>query len=351
LAQKIHQPAYLTFPKNCVIINYKGEKKRNKPLTKETTMKTQFKLDYTIVGTENRIAYLNQFNLPQLSPKLLELCADYVLHEDSNPNINKESKFNNQLQSKFTELTEEVTPKQAKYTNPKQEIDYAHPSLAAIKEAKETLSDKIDRLQSDEPSIETSKQLYLLRKWKLELSLDAGLIWKFVKPTIVAKNTVLQFHQIDIENEMYGLDWSNPFHIKQVVRWYAKLRQSDQSVDSMWYFEFLVDNAPLKSWQRHLLIRKLDGADQITIGCELNTLFNKTIKPSYLSQALRPIYRIIADFAEVHRLQIELAKCPNSWQLCQKCKQKKLKHRYYFYNSSKTCKICTKRQKEEKDGL
>ena len=285
-------------------------------------------LDYTLTTTKQRLDLLNKIPLTNLTATQLELCADYLLYTHK-PQTKKIA-----TNPKHTPLDPSIiqpTP-QFKYTNPKPKVDWSNPLLTTIKQSIEQL----DIILCGSTDAYTQ---YKLRQWKIELRKDAYSIQELMYPFIRSNADYLPLSPPEIEDY---IDFTNSYHIKHIITYYSQLRQSTFSKFTIEYFDEIVEYAKLLPWEKHLLIRRIDGANQISIGIELAQQFDKIVSPSYMSQAMRAIYQKIAKAAEQKQLEHKYRDDTSHWKWCPSCNQLKLNNSYNFQKNKKQCKRCLK---------
>lgn len=287
-------------------------------------------LDYSLETTPERLHHLSTVDLLSLSSNQLELCADYLLYTHK-PQTKKIAP--NIKNVPFDPATIPSTP-QFKYTNPKPKVNWSNPRLETIKQAIEQL----DVLQTATQDTYTT---YKFRKWKIELRKDAYSIQELTNPIIRSNPDYVQLDPPEIE---HFIDLTNSYHIKHLITYYSQLRQSIYSKSTIEYFDSIVEYAKLLPWEKHLFIRRIDGANQITIGVELAQDFGKIVSPSYMSQAMRSIYQKIAKAAEQKQLQHLYRNNASKWKRCPTCQQLKLNNSYNYQKSKLKCKDCLKKE-------
>lgn len=295
-----------------------------------------FALDYNLTTVDERLDLLTQLPLESCTPAMLENCANYVLHlaDKSLSNAKAlskvEGKRNLQLNENSDDPTE-IKPRKGSnaYLYPVTPIDWNHPNLSS-------LATQISHLLLASEMAE-GKTAYQLKRWVVELRLDAKA--RLPQHTMSTHPTMGIKPEIDIE--MAGLDWTNSFHIKHLVRYYSQLRQSEHSKWAMEYFEKIVDRTPMPDWQRHLFIRYVDGAHSIVIAREVAEDYGKILYPGYTSKIMRQIYRSIAEEAERMDVERELASKPK--RVCPKCGESFPNHDFWWRKGQRACKQCLRK--------
>ena len=296
-------------------------------------------LDYNLQTPEERLQLLHQLDLSCASQPMLENCANYLLHAadkslaNHKPQNNLEAKRNLELGA-ITETEQSAAPPTPRkgsnaYLYPTVPVPWHLPELASL------LQD-IERIEQAAEQVD--RQTYKLRRWALELRMDAksriGSYEIHTHPTFS--------HPPEPDIEMAGVDWTNPFHIKHIVRYYSELRQSEYSKWEMEYFEGLVERTPLLPWQKHLFIRYIDGAHSITVARELGENFDKMVAPGYTSKIMRQIYRLIAQQAEKE----DIVRQNGPVRKCVRCGKTFPDHSFWWRKGQSACKEClgTKRE-------
>lgn len=292
-------------------------------------------LDYSLETPEERIQYVEQWLSTLENPKdtQLELAANYILHaaDTSLANHAKQNKNDDKkkLQLDTNAPMEEIKPRKGSnaYLRPNVPVPWEHPNLKDLKKDIEKL-EILEQLETD------AHKAYKLRRWILDLRLDAkarvpdytiqiGASWTSIEP---------------IDLEMAGLDWTNPFHIKHLVRYYSELKQSDNTKFEMEYFDSLVESANLDPWQKHVFIRYIDGLHSITMAREVAEKFGKILYPGFTSKVMRQIYRKIAD--EAMRKDVERSMRDKPKRKCPKCGESYPDHEIWWRKGQRNCKVC-----------
>lgn len=303
-------------------------------------------LDYNLSTAALRTEVINSIlnSTTETNPHLLEYYTNYIL---SAPEENKDNKKHPQPTenssaidiSKLKDILPDHSGPKTSYTNPKPPpLDWTSPELIQRHKFINHLKFKID-LYSAQGRVHDA---YILRKLARELTMEGAYIANSAQPMPYAP--IVFAHPIEWD---LLIDWTNPFHIKQIIKLYSALKQSDYSWEIMEWVDRLCDLANLKSWQHHILLRTIDGANQITIGLELSTQFNRQISPSGLSQAKRNIYQAIAKAAAMEHLKRTHKDNEAMWIKCRRCNVKKLKHKHYFdrlggKREPTQCKVCSR---------
>lgn len=250
-------------------------------------MNTSQILDYNYTTPEERLAYIKTQlpHLAQLNPTQLDTCANYLLqYTSTKPTLEFSQVY---LEDLHPDLTQ-TNP--IKYTHPKTPPNWANLPIRT------KAINQLKILEAAAPA----QLAYNYRKIRIDLTKEAALETTSQLPKPYAPTQPP--HPIDISPL---IDLTNPFHIKQILKLYSQLKQSPESWEFMEYFDQICTKANLHPWQEHILLRQIDGVNQITIGIELAQQFNKPITPSYLSQAKRTIYRKIAKAAANHALKFK----------------------------------------------
>lgn len=293
-------------------------------------------LDYTIQQPEGRVAFVETWLTElgeNIKDKQLELAANYILHaaDKSLANHAKQNKAENKQNLILDENTENEIIKPRKgsnsYTKPNTPVPWEHPNLVPLKNA-------IDQLELVEILCPDPRTQYNLRRWILELRLDA----KARVPDHTIKTAATWSSPPPLDLEMAGLDWSNSFHIKHIVRHYSELRQSDHSKFDIEYFDALVERTNLPEWQKHVFIRYIDGLNNIIVAREVAEKFNKILYPGFTSKVMRQIYRKIADQAEAEDVRRSTRNLPQ--RKCPRCGQSFPDHEIWWRKGQRSCKHC-----------
>lgn len=291
------------------------------------------KLDYSLTTDEERLNYILSLPLSTYSPSTLEYITNYILY-GKQPSQNTKDHKTQELKE-----TQTQTQIKAQYTNTKLKTKWNLPALQTITESKNIIQTILN--SSTDP-----QQIAKLKRWKKELSQDATEIQLSNQKPITITPSLIPHTPLNIYE---FIDYTNSFHIKQLIIHYSALRQSEHSKYDIFYLDQIIDKTPLENWQFHLLARRIDGANQITIGVELAQNFDKIISPTYMSTAMRTIYQKIAKTAKQKQLEFEDMGIPEKWKKCPTCQKILYNNNYYWHTKKKSCKACEKerRQKHE----
>lgn len=299
-------------------------------------------LDYNIENPEDRVAYVADW-LSTLGDDIkdtqLELAANYILHaaDKSLANHakqnNNDNKKNLELEDHAATFAEEIKPKKGSnaYLRPVTPVPWEHPNLKELKKDIE----KLEQLEQLEPDSHTK---YKLRRWILELRLDAKA--RICDHTINVSPSFTSLEPIDLE--MAGLDWTNAFHIKHLVKHYSELKQSENTKFEMEYFDKLVEATPMEGWQKHIFIRYIDGQNSITVAREVAEEYGKILYPGFTSKVMRQIYTKIAEKAI--ELDVERSMRNEPKRKCPKCGESYHDHEIWWRKGQRNCKACLKRE-------
>ena len=288
-------------------------------------------LDYTLQTIEERLAVLQSLDLENCKPAQLENYANYLLHladpslANHKPLNNAENKKNNKL----TDQGEEIKPAKGsnRYLYPTKPVPWEHPNLRVLKED----IGKLLRLEEEAKVQNNTTRAYQLHRWITELRLDAKA--RISDHEIQIHGSFSRPMPTDLEEA--GLNWTNSFHIKHLVRHYSNLKQDDNAKFDAEYLEQLIEETPLPDWKKHILIRYIDGTNTIIVAREVAEQYGKVLYPGFISKVMRSIYRAIATTAEKKELErtLEKRKCP-------KCGQWYPDHQYWWRKGQRKCKVC-----------
>lgn len=291
-------------------------------------------LDYTL-ELPQRINLIKSLPLHTYKSTELELLANYILYKDKQ--IPKEKNKYVASKTKPHANLEVLEKPKTQYTKPR---PFIHTEDFYIKQYNES----IEILKSQLSKAPEESQ-WKIKQWIIQHRLDMGIANSLLYPTINFTSSIILKEPIDLDEIV---DLTNSFHISKLLSLYSHLRQSEDSkmwID--WIDRNIIEKTPLFDWQRHLLIRYIDGANQITIGRELGEYFGKIVTPSTISQALRTIYRQIAITAEKELFAFYNANNPAEWRTCKSCGEKKLIKYEYYSSKPKICKQCLRIAKEK----
>lgn len=294
-------------------------------------MYMHIKLDYTF-NLAQRLEWAKNINWDEANykPKEIELIADYILYADK-PTPKKTSKYvKPKTIPRGTNPIESHTAPVAEYTNPRPIMHKDDPIIQQYQQSIEDLKLAEEKVPEDEK--------WKVRRWRLEHSLDMGLANTLLYPTM---RSIPTYSKLVPPNVDELVDLTNSFHIAKLIDLYSQLRQSEDSKLWIQWIEYgIIDKTPLYDWQMHLLIRRIDGTNQITIGRELGELYGKIVTPSTISQALRTIYRQISITAEKELYAFFNKDNPKAWRTCRRCGEKKLIEYDFYPSKPHICKVC-----------
>lgn len=293
-------------------------------------------LDYTLTTTEDRNAYLHNLDLTTANDHDLEICANYLLHtvDKSLCGSAQQNRSSNKKNLELDPSVEhsEIKPKKGGnyYTSPPNPVPWEHPAIADLKKGIEQLL----ALQEKETD---STRAYYLGRWITDARLEARL--RLPIPTMSLKSSPPSSPpSIDLERN--GLDWTNSFHLKHICKYYSQLRQDDEAKWDMHYFDQLVEATPLEPWQKHVLIRYIDGQNAIITARELAYDFNKAVHPGYTSVVMRSIYTKIAKTAQEQQLLTDMKNGKLEPRKCRKCGKIYPDHSFWWQKGQRQCKSC-----------
>lgn len=296
------------------------------------------KLDYDL-NLAQRLQWADELDWEELDlkPRELELITDYILHADEKA-AKQPSKYVKPKCNPAGLVIEQDAPPAGTYLYPRPELHTEDPVIAAYIESIEMLKVLETRVEPE--------NAWKIRRWRLEHSLDMGLANSTRFPTFNTTPTFSSYAPIELDN---NIDLTNSFHIAKLVDFYSQLKQSDSSALWInWVETNVIEKADLFPWQKHLLIRRIDGTNQLTIGRELGEFFGKIVTPSTMSQALRTIYRQIAIAAERELYIFYIKDYDPAWKVCRKCGTRKLIQYDYFPSKPNICKVCATTKKGAK---
>lgn len=286
-------------------------------------------LDYTLTTTEQRLALLNSLDLTNLNPTTLETYTNYLLHvaEPSLANHKPLNNANNKKNNKLTDQGQAIKPSKGsnRYLYPTKPVPWEHPHLVTLKQDIDNL------LQLHEKAKQNNAPTYHLHRWITELRMDAKARISNHEIQVAPNFT----HPLPIDLEEAGLDWTNSFHIKQIVKYYSELKQEENTKYDILYFEHLVDLAQLPDWKIHILTRYIDGINTIIVAREVAEQYGKILRPGFVSKVMRSIYRAVAMEAEKQQLLRNAHK-----KRCPSCGQSWPDHEYWWRKGQRKCKKC-----------
>lgn len=294
-------------------------------------------LDYTLTTTEERNSYLHSLDLTNANEHQLEICANYLLHTEdkslsnANPQSQRENKKNLELDPSSS-TNKEINPRKGGnyYTAPANPVPWEHPAIVELKKG-------IDQLVELREKETDSTRHYYLGRWITDARLEARV--RLPIPQMNVKSSAPSpAPPIDLEQS--GLDWTNSFHLKHVCKHYSKLREDPEAKWDMEYFDQLVEATPLEPWQKHILIRYIDGQNAIITARELALGFGKMMHPGYTSVAMRSIYTKVARTAEAKHLVEEMNAGRLEPRKCPSCGKIHPDHHFWWQSGQRRCKAC-----------
>jgi hypothetical protein len=228
------------------------------------------------------------------------------------------------------EIEHSRTHDTTRYIAPPKPINWAAPHMVAFKEA-------IDALVALEASLDGPEK-WKVKKWLTELRVDAGICWH----TYLGEIRVSPSPSKPTPPTLDHVDIGDSFVVKHLIELYWKLRQ-DGTEDTqlfMAYFEQIVDTAPLKAWQYDIVKLRCEGASGISIAREIRERYARNLSPQSLSNSLRAIYRIVADWGRQAEIEWEDRNDPTKWRKCSVCGQRKHNSAYHWHKGRNECKVC-----------
>jgi len=319
-------------------------------------------LDYTLT-THQRLTLLKNLEsdniLSTLTPSQLEFLTNYLLHQDRHDLVQRGAytvvkrtshKPTSRLEHLRTthESTDTLLPHQelaaepTRYTKPKFKPDYSHPAMADFKLAITQLKQLRDTL--------TGPDQWKAKKWLVETYLDAGIAYAKINPAITFSVAPTQ----QAPQPLDQIDLTDAFHIKHIIEYYSLLRQ-DGGENARWlvdYFEKIVEQTPLTQWQYDLVVMRCEKRNSAAIATFMAEHHQKYFSPQSLSNSMRAIYRLIADYAANHHDEWQYRNNPDHWKTCRKCGTTKINSTYNFHKGRNECKTCrsVKRDKPRNIG-
>lgn len=217
--------------------------------------------------------------------KLLEKMADYILYADKNSYRRKQYKEQKIKDNEV--LIDDLEVYFEKVEERKQEgRNYRISPIAKItkedinnyKEIK-NIYEAIKLLEQLKLKPSCAKDKKKIKKAILQLKEDAEIVKEFVSGMIEFKRLGFTTTEYDFNFDTFywnkngeyklvshnALDFSNKKHIDAFIRFYSSLKQSSfedcqgQMKFVLMFLEYLIDNAPLKDYERDYLIWYIDG--------------------------------------------------------------------------------------------
>lgn len=301
-------------------------------------------LDYTLLTAEERCQLAHDLDdNGQLTARNAEAIANYILHctEQKTKSAFSASLTQKEVPTEDMQAAELLAQRNS-YTKPRQK-----PMWDLFPE--EWHAAEVLKTKSKDPNT-PSDLAYKMRKWRLELLLDIGTISLILRNQLPLHGNSSVAPPIEIEN---FVDFTNSFHVKQLVAHYSQLAQSEHSRAIMEWFDKILENTPLKKWQKHLLIGRIEGTSQPTLGVEIAEKYGKILSPSYMSQTMRAIYSKVADQAKIEMQRHTYARQAWAWQTCSCCGKKRLFLEYGKVQLARlengkngNCKVCEELKKK-----
>ena len=288
-------------------------------------------VNYNLKYDYERVEEVKKINLSSKNPYELEKLANYILY-GKQPTPTKEDDY--------LPLQETTKPVTTRYTAPRPVIPWHLPELSQLKDTRDFFLSLI----KEDTQIPEAAQY---RRWARETSQMAALIVESIRPLIKPKSKFPKNSPIEIDDY---IDYTNSFHIKQLIMNYSSLRKSEESKFNMDFLDDIIEFAfaagKLEDWQMHMIIRRIDQANGITIGVELGEQYNKAISPSYVSAAMRTVYRTIANAAKQMQYEYRDRNNISKWKKCPMCQKKLHTSKYFWHSKKKHCIQCEKKRKE-----
>ena len=355
------------------------------------------KLDYTLTSEQDRINLVNaiiaQTPSHQLSPRYLEILADYILDA-----AKKEERRNKKIITKNRMVT--VNKRETSYeglvgklengedglynmiTNDKNiifcpKVSITEEDLAEIEPLGE-LKAEIEKIKESIKKA-TGKRKFLLKKQLIEMCQDQYVIKNSYKqPSYGASSsTIKSFTKLDLEDRISinengipvndGLvSMFNPQHISALLCNYSKIKEEcyGNFKSDVYYLmedlDVIVDKALKDKYPLYydLLIYKIDGKQNIEIQKLLEKDYGIAYSLEYLSSLWRnKIPKLIAEQAEEdYLIWYYTYKERGYWKRCSRCKQIKLGHNKFFSKNKTSkdgwysiCKCCRNTKTKDKN--
>lgn len=356
----------------------------------EEELDTKIKLDYTLQTPQERnelvTKIINTTPPKQLTPKYLEILADYIIFA-----MDKEERKEKKILTANRMVT--VNKRETSYEGLCGKLENGEDGIYnmmsdlgknTILTPKDPITDKdiaetpdLKRLREDIARIEElykkarGKKKFLLKKQIIEMRQDQYILRSAHRGTSVCSKTsstvksiaTTDFYdkiQFDEKNNPinYGpISFFNPDHIEALLCNYSELKQEayGRYEYDLWYMMEDLDNLVELTLKDEyplyydLLIYKIDGLTNIEIQQKLEQDHGIKHSIEYISALWRnKIPKLIADKAqEEYLMWYYTIEVPGKWKKCTRCGEIKLAHNRFFSKNKSSkdgwyslCKCC-----------
>lgn len=351
------------------------------------------KLDYTLTSEQDRIDLVNaiiaQTPSNQLSPKYLEILADYILDAAS-----KEERRNKKIITKNRMIT--VNKRETSFEGLVAKLENGEDGIYALmagndknilltpkisitpKDIEEIpglkeLRDNIEQIEKLE-KVARGKKRYLLKKQLIEMRQEQYILKNDFRKPIHCTHLIKSFNEINFDENITIdengnpkddsiLTFLNPTHISALLCNYSKLKENawGKFNNDSWALMEDLDNLVEKTLKYKyplyydLLVYKIDGKTNIEIQDLLLRDHNIKHSVEYISSLWRnKIPKLLAEQAQEDALlyyYTEIEK--GQWKRCSRCGEIKLAHNKFFSKNKSSkdgwysiCKCCRNKKKD-----
>lgn len=335
---------------------------------------------------------ISQASPSQLTPRYLEILADYIVFAPEEREKEKKSKSKeiltpntmvtvNKRETSYQGLALQLengedgiynmitndkniifTPKLRITPKDLEEI----PELRALQEAIAAVEEDFQKA--------TGKRKYALKKQIIEMRKDQYVIRAAYHQPCYAVNGVKSFTSIDFSDHFWideegnphndgFISFFNPKHISLLLTHYSKLKQAAYGnfQGDSWYLMEAFDDLTTRALELYplyddLILFKIDGKTNAQIQVLLEKEFGYSYTPEYLSFLWKnKIPKLIAEFAEKDYLEWHYTyEEQGKWKKCSRCGQVKLAHSKFFSKNKTSkdgfysiCKQCRNKKPEK----
>ena len=351
------------------------------------------KLDYTLTSEQDRINLVNaiiaQTPSNQLSPRYLEILADYILDA-----AKKEERRNKKIITKNRMVT--VNKRETSFEGLVAKLENGEDGIYALmagndknilltpkiaitpKDIEEIpglkeLRDNIEQIEKLE-KVARGKKRYLLKKQLIEMRQEQYILKNEFRKPIHCMHLTKSFNEINFDENISIdengnpksdgiLTFLNPTHISALLCNYSKLKENawGKFNSDSWALMEDLDNLVEKTLKYKyplyydLLIYKIDGKTNIEIQDLLLRDHNIKHSVEYISSLWRnKIPKLLAEQAQEDALlyyYTEIEK--GQWKRCSRCGEIKLAHNKFFSKNKSSkdgwysiCKCCRNKKKD-----
>jgi hypothetical protein len=358
-------------------------------------------LDYSIKGVENRlkkikeilkddeffVEYFDKWFKCNINSnngtsendsvcRLLEKMADYILYADRNSyrrkkykeqKIKKKEILVDDLESYFKKIEERKEEGRNYRVNPI--VKVSQEDINNYKEIK-NIYEAIQLLEQLKLKRSNAKDKKKIKKAILQLKEDAGIIKEFLSGMIEFKRLGFTTTEYDFNFDTFywdkngeyklvsrnALDFLDKNHIDALISFYSALKQSSfedcqgQMKYILMFLEYLIDNAPLKNYERDYLGWYIDGLNKKQIIDKLKMKYGFDWSDGDIQRCKNIILdKIVKFYEDDYEEWFYTFKVKGKYKKCSKCGKIYLANKKYFRKDTTRkdgldiyCKLCRK---------